>query len=190
MIRTTILAAGIVLMCGCRVREAFTGVRAPVLVGQTAEGADPAALSRLAVLVDAPSGYDVNHAGLIAAEFEQVLIANGHRVVARHDLERVVGELEFQQTGWTDRQGAQFGHIANVPAVLIVRLDECIVVERAPGSWDGTVALTAKLVGVERADVQWVCAYRGEHYVDAPELVGSVLAPIARGVAAAFPRRR
>ena len=114
-------------------------------------------------------------------EFTMEIINKGYSVVSRSDVQRVVQELRFQESGLTnggERAAAKVGKILNVPGIVLVGINN--VGERehyTPGSSGYTrnkkgevssystgpssmvissAAVSARLVDVETTDVLWV----------------------------------
>src|SRR5436309_2220198 len=89
---------------------------------------DPAALPKLAVLVvggeSARGASQADHHRLVEDVFLEALLAKGHAVVARSDVESLFKEKKFQGSGLTEEQATAVGKFLNVPAVLVVRVTD------------------------------------------------------------------
>lgn len=105
------------------------------------------------------------------------LLSNGYRVTSREDVDRVITEMKWQSSGLSDRAAAKVGRILNVPAVLIVSLNQADTTEqRASGSILGglveygsisgrkvlAIDASAKLVDVNTSEVLWIRRWHGQ----------------------------
>lgn len=164
----------------------------------------PEVYDRVAILVEDRTGrlrYGGSGEGALREvedEFTSHLIGKGYAVAARGaDVDRVLEELRFQRQGVTDRDVQQLGRMLNVPAVLLVSINEnsssSEYVRYTDGSagtiyW-GSGAIGARLISVERGEVLWISSYSTRIQIAQGSEQTRVLAPIAQGVASAFPDR-
>jgi hypothetical protein len=146
---------------------------APAKKPETSKAAnfDPNTLSKLAVLVvgnDTPkpafhtAGAD--HQRLLEDVFLEALLAKGHTVVARSDVESVFKEKKFQSSGLTEEAAAAVGKFLNVPAVLVLRITDISAEPVRPSGTVGKATIGARLLSVETGAILW----SGTHTVSGP----------------------
>lgn len=113
----------------------------------------------------------------------------GYSLVSRTDLQSVMQEKQFQDSGLTEENVSQFGKLLNVPVVLVVRITECEIESRNRGNL-GVGALGARLISVETGQVLW-CRTR----IESQEIGGKldlpqVLAKASKKIGDGFPDKK
>lgn len=170
---------------------------------------DPATLDKLALVVqDATGRHQRDSAPLRQIEdaFAQELFRKGYALASRSDIEAVMKELHFQQSGLTDAGAAQVGRFLNVPAVLVVSITDNRT-ESKPAQFLGLplqvtqggqplrnyrahAAISARLIAVESADWLWLGNHSGSVDVSDEQHANEALVPVAAAVAQTFPARK
>jgi hypothetical protein len=119
---------------------------------------DATKLTKIAILVvggaETRGGVLTENQRIVEDAFLECLLAKGHTVVARSDMESLLREKQFQQSGLTEDNAASVGKFLNVPAVLVLRLTE-VSADLARQSLIGKVSLGARLIGVENGAILW-----------------------------------
>jgi hypothetical protein len=125
-------------------------------------------------------------------EFLQALIGKGYSLVSRSDMQAIVKEQQFQQSGLTEDNAAAAGKLLNVPAVLVVSINECTSANNRTANstrsvLTGQVSLGARLIGVESGGIWWAHQTSQTSPLDSPGQLNSLLERAAKELAALFP---
>jgi hypothetical protein len=152
----------------------------------------PAELAKLAVIATAGAHqkgggqHSTDAQRLVEDAFLECLLAKGHTLAARSDVDSLLREKKFQESGLTEEAAAKAGKILNVPAVLLVRVTD-LSSEKGTGGVVNRVSLGARLVSVETGTILWT----GNHTVSASTAgrEGEVLLVTAAALAEAFPEK-
>ena len=158
---------------------------------------DPQAVSKLVVLVQANNDYrqrqERDFDRTIEDEFIPVLMRKGYSLASRSDVNSILKEMHFQNSGMTDQDAAKLGKMLNVPAVLVVAVTEFKVEQRHfEGSQPYYVtsgALGVRLISVEKGEILWFGKHSGAIQSDLNNMGTTVLKSLARKIAEAFPER-
>jgi hypothetical protein len=126
----------------------------------------------------------------------------GYALVSRSDLEAVMQEKRFQQSGLTEENVSEIGKLLNIPAVMVARITECEAEEfqKPPKKSDprnrslsratmATAALGARLISVESGEVLWCRAAIDSQEVSGKLETSQVLAKVAKRIGDALPQR-
>lgn len=117
-------------------------------------------IDRIAIYVQDRSGRISSEGWLRIVEnsFIQTTLRRGYIVVARSDLNTVIREIAFQNSGAVDAALARAGRVLGVPAVVLVSVDRYDVGPYQgypPGQTKEVVALSARVVSTDRAADIW-----------------------------------
>jgi hypothetical protein len=150
----------------------------------------PAELAKLAVLVSAGRPGRLGSTDpqrLVEDAFLECLLAKGYTLAARSDVDAVLREKKFQESGATEELAASVGKVLNVPAVLLVRVTDLSSDTRQRGVVTTRASVGARLVSVESGAILWT----GNHTDGGPTVgrsaAGAVLLGTASALAEAFP---
>jgi curli biogenesis system outer membrane secretion channel CsgG len=185
----------------------------------------PQSLTKLAVIVSPNSGGgrrglgskmngqapQTNQQRLVEDVFVQQILQLGHVVVARSDLKSVLKEQAMEQSGLTDSNAVEVGKLLNVPAVLVVRINEYTVDSPGGGGGggpggggpggqrgagrknapviNGRATVGARLVNVETGAVLWQGNHTIAEAIPSPAHIQFLLAKVADKLANAFPAK-
>lgn len=141
----------------------------------------PEKYSRVAVMANAEQdGVNPGVLRRMEDEFTMELIRKGYSVVSRSDVQRVIKEIQFQNSGLTDsaQQAAKIGKILNVPGFVLVAVNnvedknhyvaassgysqnkkgETFAYSNGPSNLViSSAAISARLIDVSSTDVLWV----------------------------------
>jgi hypothetical protein len=182
---------------------ALAFMNGPALAGQAASARaktpetskvadfDPTALAKLAVLVvgnEKSREEQSGHARLVEDVFLETLLAKGHTIAARSDVESVFKEQRFQNSGRTEEMAANIGKLLNVPAVLVIRITEDSTESTRQSTILGRASIGARLVDVQTGAIVW----NGKHSETAPLTIrvnSGVVLKAATVLAEAFPEK-
>jgi hypothetical protein len=165
LVRNVIIGS-ILFASGCGLLVLKTGD--PLIASSSSSPTfDPATISKLAIITNTADRQNVFGPSLpvrlIEDQFLQVLLRKNYIIASRSDVETVLREIKFQQSGITDRDIAKLGRMLNVPAVLVVTLNDLKTryvspnnYERYVYNYETSAALGARLVSVEKAEILWV----------------------------------
>jgi hypothetical protein len=103
-----------------------------------------------------------------------------------------VKEQQFQQSGLTEDNAAAAGKLLNVPAVLVVSINECTsenqrTARSTRSVLTGQVSLGARLIGVESGGIWWAHQVSQTSPLEGPGQLNSLLERAAKELAASFP---
>ena len=131
-------------------------------------------------------------------EFMRAVIEKGYTLAARSDIERILSEQNLQRSDITEKEIARIGRILNVPAVVIVSINNVstqryqpIIAVKGQRYYSTSVSISARLISAELAEVLWISSYTGEVLVSerSKEIEENALSPIASIVASGLPAR-
>ncbi len=103
---------------------------------------------KLAILVN---GGTVREKKQVESGATQALMIHNYAISSRADLKSLVQEISFQQSGFSDSDGAKFGKILNVPAVLVFSFES----KRLDNNFKN-YSLNARLIDVETGEVLFI----------------------------------
>lgn len=103
-------------------------------------------------------------------EFMRSAIQKGYTVAARSDVENILEEQDLQRSNLTEEEIAKAGQILNVPAMLIVSINN-VSTERVNPTisvegrryYSTTVNVSARLISADLAQVLWLSSYTGSY---------------------------
>ena len=189
MTRLLTLVLVLLAIAGCRLREAVAGVSEPIVTGTASSSFDPHVVHRLALLIppvrDRDSTRNPAVESAVRDAFTTRLLASGYEVVAESTLTSAMGR------GWvsaSDIDVAQAARALGVAAVLVAEVTDNMVSDHGGGVLDYRFGISARLVAAYGA-IWWSARHAGTHALDQRGDESAVAAPIARGVAKAFPGR-
>jgi len=163
---------------------------------------DPTPYPTLGVLaVDNTGQADPGTVRRVEDEFITTALEKNYRVGARSsDIERVIRELKFQESGMTDRDYKQVGKILNVSAIWVVSINGAHVkdetVRNPLAGWkeeDATMAYTSIgtcLISVESGEFIWLHSEEGRQEVEQPATGLEAAVVAARAAAGQLPTRK
>ncbi|MBO6620989.1 MAG: hypothetical protein JJ892_03850 [Balneola sp.] len=161
----------------------------------------PAVYPRLAILVIDNTRRFRSYQGAlrqIEDEFMRSALNRGYTVAARSDIDEVLDELNLQRSNLTEKEIAEAGLILNVPAILIVNINNASTERYYPSIsvqgaryYSTTVSVSARLISAELAEVMWISSYTGNYKASNRSRENEVqaLPIVARIVASGLPRR-
>ena len=171
----------------------------------SAPGFSADAIPKIAILIE---GLQINDmwggarqdpfVSVIEGQFIQAAFAKGYRVSDRSDVDKVIQEIRFQQSGLTEADAAHLGRMLNVPAVLLVKISGTRVTAKPTGWIDNgitqyrytaTCDMTAQLVSVEKAEVLGLASYYATQPTDNQNNAGPAIVLAANQIAGALPAR-
>ena len=125
------------------------------------------------------------------------LSKKGYTLVSRSDLQAVMQEKQFQQSGLTEENVAELGKLLNIPAVMVVRITACETDEYQKKSGArstsratmATAALGARLVSVETGEVLWCRTDIESEDVGGKLEASELLTKVAKKIGDALPQR-
>jgi hypothetical protein len=118
---------------------------------------DPTALNKLAVIVIGQGDRDGQNEQqrLVEDVFIESLIAKGHSVVARSDVDSVLKEKRFQESDMVEQMATSVGKLLNVEAMLVIRITEMTTDSPKSGAQIAKASLGARLISVENGSILW-----------------------------------
>ena len=131
--------------------------------------------------------------------FIEAAFQKGYRVSDRSDVNKVLQEIHFQQSGLTEADASQLGHMLNVPAVLLVKINSAGVFSQPSGwvvnnqpqyNFTAKCLMDARLVGVESAEVLALSSYGASISTDSRNNSGPAIIFAANQLAAGLPARK
>ena len=183
------------LFAGCKQLQEIYEMSLPRAEYTTSPSFDPIKFNKVAILVEdntrrfRRSGY----LRQVEDEFVQAVIRKGYTVATRSDIEQIKKELKFQDSGWTDEDIMEVGRMLNVPAILIVSINDSSDDSRRNSQgtriYYASASIGSRLLNVEKAEILWLASYTGTVRISKSNQRGMALAPVARVVAEAFPNR-
>jgi len=129
-------------------------------------------------------------------EFMKVVIQRGYTLVSRSDIDKIIDELNFQRSSLTEQQVARIGHLLNVPAIILVSINNVttqryqpIISIRGKNYYFTLVNISARLISTEKGEVLWISSYTGKYQVQnqSRDVESQALAPVAKVVASGLP---
>lgn len=161
---------------------------------------NPKMYPRLAIFVEDNTGKFRNGGGLreVEDEFMRAAIEKGYILAARSDIESLIKELKFQKSNLTEKQAAEIGHVLNVPAVIIVSINNVSSEryqhpyrEQRRSVYQVEANISARMISTELAEVMWISSYSSGYLSSerGREEETKSLAPVANVVASGLPRK-
>jgi PBP1b-binding outer membrane lipoprotein LpoB len=155
----------------------------------------PSELKKLAVIVASDQKRRTvpwDYPRLVEDIFVETLLKKGHVIVARSDIGSVLKEQNLAKSGLTDSDAAAAGKLLNVPAVLVLRIEE--FGSEAQGGRAritvGRATLGARLISVDTGGILWQGALANKKDVDGKADQQQLLAKTAKQLAGAFPDKK
>lgn len=188
--------------CLTKMQSAPEPVRPRVTTSQTFA---PMNYGSIGLYIERLSSAYVNDGILRAVEdeFMRQVMEKGFVLAARSDIERVLREQRLQTSGITEEAIARAGRALNVPAIMIVTVNNVSTARRNPPSlynpslvyYRSMANVSARLVDTERAEVLWISSYEGGYSWDSSDgnerdLEGRSVRYAASVVASGLPYRR
>ena len=165
---------------------------------------DPKDIHKLALVMVGETRRRNNNLGGVGSDFQGssedklkrfvedklgVVLGNkGYVLVSRSDLQAVMQEKRFQQSGLTEENVSEFGKLLNVPAVMVVRITECGS-DNVQNATVATAALGARLVSVETGEILWCRTWIESQKVGGKLNTTQVLSKVAKKIGDAFPSK-
>lgn len=139
----------------------------------------------------------------IEDEFIAGLLAQGYDVVAKSDVDKVIAEQHFQNSGVTsDGDASKLGKLLNVAAIFVVGVTdyrssptEPPIHERLLKSkrkyFEANAGVNARMIGVEKGQMLWLGRCNSKKVTSEPgnELATQIVS-VAKSVASTLPRPR
>jgi Curli production assembly/transport component CsgG len=134
----------------------------------------------------------------IEDQFITAALQKGYKVSSRSDVDRVLQEIHFQQSGLTEGDAAKLGRMLNVPAVLIVRITSASVNVQQTGvqinyqtqySYTSLCDMSARLISVEKAEILGIGSSGAARATNNQNNKGPAMYYAAKALAAALPSR-
>ncbi len=123
------------------------------------EDFDAKSLPKLAVLVlgsENTREQQSEYQRIVEDVFLESLLAKGHTVVARSDVDSLFKEKKFQNSGMTEEVAASVGKFLNVPAVFVIRINEVTFdMGRRSQPGLGKASIGARLLDVKTGVILW-----------------------------------
>lgn len=120
----------------------------------------------------------------------------GYTLVSRSDLQSVMQEKRFRESGLTEENVTELGKLLNIPAVIVVRITDCEAEEfqkktgpRMTRATMATAALGARLISVETGQVLWCRAGIDSQEVGGKLEATELLAKVAKKIGDSLPSR-
>lgn len=133
------------------------------------------------------AGNSFDPARLVEDAFLLKLLEKGYTLAARSDVDKVLKEKNFQESGATEAAGS-VGKILNVPAVMLVRVtDLSVEAGRAGQPATGRASVGARLIDVKTGAILWSGTHTDGGPLSGPGAVGQGLRAVALALADAFP---
>jgi len=183
-------------------------VKEPAKTGKKKSSFDPKGIEKLALIMVGDSRsrnlridrkMDPSDQQRLVEDKLGILLGNkGYALVSRSDLQSVMQEKQFQESGLTEENVSDLGKLLNIPAVMVVRITEFgaesqrkLGGKSKPNS-NVTVAIAAlgaRLVSVETGEILWC-----RTSIESEEVAGKldateVLTKVAAKIGNAFPNR-
>ena len=203
---------------GCRGSATVLVDEEPRAQSTSSRGFNPRAYEKIAILVkDNTDSYYRRRSGLrrqVENVFTQAAARRGYQLATRSQVEAIKDEIRFEDTGWTERDPTEPGHLYNVSALLIVNINESYVEEeaslasRAPeperDNFFGrlldsfldstpeevnyaTASVSADLISVQEGKLLWNGYYTGSVEIGEDEPKERAIPVVSEVVAAALP---
>ncbi|HVY60327.1 MAG TPA: CsgG/HfaB family protein, partial [Planctomycetota bacterium] len=132
-------------------------------------------------------------------QFEQVLISKEYAVASRSELQSVMKELKFQNSGLTDEsQAAEVGKLMNVDAVILVKVaDPTIDAVQSYNSFNGQTrvdytaraSISVRMIGVQNSQLLLSGSHRLKERVDGPDGASDVVRHVGIALARSMPAK-
>ena len=194
---------------------------APRARATSSPGFRPRSHEKIAVLVrdNADNSYWRERGSLRQVEdaFTQAAARRGYSLATRSQVENIKAEIRFEDgTIWTERGGAEPGHLYNVSALLIVSIDEVYardepsqvskipdpdrrgffgrlldnILDSAPQeTYYSEASVSADLISVREGEILWSGRYTGAVQIDEDQPEGKAIPAVSQVVARSLPPR-
>ncbi|MHB1308693.1 MAG: CsgG/HfaB family protein [Limisphaerales bacterium] len=139
---------------------------------QAAPSFSASALTKLAVIAEDKArrsqGSEDALVRSVEDQFITKLLGKGYQISARSDVQQVLEEIRFQQSGLTEAGAAKLGRMLNVSAVLIVTINSANVTSSDTGlvlngvpqkKHAATCNMSARLISVEKAEILGITSF-------------------------------
>ena len=208
---------------GCQGSRNTMGNETPRATTSRAPGFDPTDHDKIAVLVQENANlYYAREKGIrqrVEDVFEQAAARGGYRLATRSQVDAIKEEIRFENDEtsiWTERGGAEPGHLYNVSALLIVSINEVYVrdepsrASRIPdpnrNSFFGRLLdnildsapretyysegnVSADLISVREGEVLWSGSYTGAVQIEEDQPESKAIPAVSEVVARSLPPR-
>jgi len=165
---------------------------------------DETGINRLAIITVDKTHRLPQDAGVLTDvddAFTQSLLGKDWELADRGNIATAIKEIGIQQSGITDADGAQLGHILNVPAVLIVTVTELSASQQnvpfwqdwfnktnvPTKKWVASASMSARLLKVQTSEILSVGRMADTADIAQPQDAGNVLPELATKLAQEFP---
>lgn len=150
-----------------------------------AQGFNPEKIEKIAFITD---NSIIRTKRSVEDVFTASLLGKRYKVASRSDVDRLLQEMKFQQSGLTDGDAKKIGKILNVPAVLIGSIPKSQDKAFRNGSKIKYVEIqfSARLIDVESSEVLWISSLEG---YDDMQNAHNLVQKLAALVADSFPSR-
>jgi TolB-like protein len=150
-----------------------------------ADGFNPGKFEKIAFITDSSITRTKRS---VEDVFTAALLSKRYKVASRSDVDRILQEMKFQQSGLTDADAKKIGKILNVPAVLIGSVPKSQEKVFRNGSKIKYVEIqfSARLIDVESSEVLWISSLEG---YDDRQNAHSLVQKLAASVVDTFPSR-
>jgi len=170
---------------------------------QEAAGFSPQAVPKIALFAEDMSQHHWNSsAGIIRGmedRFLVKLLEKGYQVPARSDLDKVMKEINFGQSGLTDTDAAKLGKMLNATATLVVTLTG-VNVDSSDTGWSqngvpqqrhtATCSISARLIHTETGNnLGTAVPFTLRNYIPSPNDPSSSVFVTAQLIANSLPSR-
>ena len=174
----------------------------PPAVWNSAPGFSADAIDKIAIITEDGTQNIWGSSDPLMTSIEDVFISaafrKGYRVSDRSDVDRVLQEIRFQQSGLTETDVAKLGKILNVPAVLIVKITGAGVTSQPTGlvmngsyqyDYKAWCEMSVRLISVEKAEVLGVASYSATRTAENQNNTAPAIYFAATRLAAALPAK-
>jgi len=223
LLTTSILVVLALGVTGCQgSRNAMVDETAQAQASR-APGFDPQDHEKIAVLVQDNAGlYYASEEGVrrrVEDVFEQAAAQSGYQLATRSQVESIKEEIRFEsdeKSIWTERGGAEPGHLYNVSALLIVSINEVYVrdepsrVSKVPDpdrdgffsklldnildsapreTYYSEASVSADLISVREGEVLWSGRYTGAVQIKEDQPESKAVPSVSEVIARSLPPR-
>lgn len=132
-------------------------------------------------------------------EFMISTIKKGYILTTRSDIDKIKDELNLQKSDLTQEEVAEIGNILNVPAIIIVSVNQVnterykpIYQRKGVRYYKVSTNLSARMISTESAEVLWISSYTGVYLNEnnGRDKEAETLGPVAKVVASGLPYRK
>ena len=157
------------------------------------EDFDAKSLPKLAVLVlgsENTREQQSEYQRIVEDVFLESLLAKGHTVVARSDVDSLFKEKKFQNSGMTEEVAASVGKFLNVPAVFVIRINEVTFdMGRRSQPGLGKASIGARLLDVKTGVILWNGKHSESDQVSSKSACCGLVMKTAARLAEMFPEK-